>query len=240
MTTTKLAGTGGLSIPIFHIQSNGKVVEAPEPMILRHSVLESVFSVEELESLAVVKIIPDTQRNLSVREMSDLLHHRRFPDGTIRGIAFSSGDNFYFTDKPLKNQIIDFVATEPDAAFRYGSLLTSDCLKGTATLNDLRIKLVDFQNPEFSEFQTGDCHGKVAPWLAEQLGAEANTPFQFRLAWREQWAEGSENAPSFLSKGTLLVDAALTDDRGYDLILDRSSIKGIQKQGKRISNPIDS
>jgi hypothetical protein len=229
MTITKLAESGGLSIPIFRIDRHGKDVEASEPFILRRSILESAFSVDELRSLAIVNLNLDPTKNPSVEEMGELLKHREFPDGVKRGIAFSSNNNFYFTDTTLKRQIIDFVATEPDAAFRYGSLLTSDCFRGTATLNNLRIKLVDFQNPEFCELQTGDCHGKVAPWLAEQLGAEADTPFQFRLAWREQWAEGSENASSFLSKGTLLVDAALTTDRGYDLILDRSSIKGIQK-----------
>ncbi|MEP0820978.1 MULTISPECIES: hypothetical protein, partial [Trichocoleus] len=42
-------------------------------------------------------------------------------------------------------------------------------------------------------------------------------------------AYSSNNCCSFLSKGTLLPDAQLTDAEGYDIIMDCSSIKGIKK-----------
>lgn len=61
------------------------------------------------------------------------------------------------------------------------------------------------------------------------MGGKANRPFQFRFAWLENWADNPEQAKtSFLAKGTLLPNVAL-EAEGYDIILDRSSIKGIKK-----------
>ena len=122
----------------------------------------------------------------------------------------------------------DLFATEPDAACRYGSLLASDCLKGSGSFQKLRVRIVDYQNSEDVAYRTGDCHGKVSPWLAKQLGAKMDTPFQFWLAWRSAWTGEETKAPdiSFLAKGTLLVDKHLTKDQ---VILDRSSIKGLHK-----------
>ncbi|MEI2579064.1 hypothetical protein V5G28_009775 [Scytonema sp. PRP1] len=185
-----------------------------------------MFEPEELQSLLLVKI---DNRNPDANH----LRARDFADGTSRRLTFSSGNSYYFADDDLRKKIRRLFATEPDTACRYGSLLVSNCYKGSGTLENLRVKIVDFNDPEYDHYKTGDCHGKISPpQLARQLGGEQNCPFQFRFAWRRQWAKGSEeNCPrvSFLSKGTLLPDARLTEAEGYDIIMDRSSIKGIKK-----------
>ncbi|MBW4693862.1 MAG: hypothetical protein KME27_19130 [Lyngbya sp. HA4199-MV5] len=224
--TTRVIEGSGLSIPIFDgAHNNGKGRYLSEPEIIKNSLLEQMFEPEELQSLLLVKIDhrkPDANH----------LRARNFADGTSRRLTFSSGNSYYFADDDLRQKIRRLFATEPDTACRYGSLLVSNCYKGSDTLENLRVKIVDFDDPEYSHYKTGDCHGKISSQLARQLGGEQNCPFQFRFAWRKQWAEGSEeNCPrvSFLSKGTLLPDARLTEAEGYDIIMDRSSIKGIKK-----------
>ena len=234
MANTTIAASEGLKIPVFTMAQDGQVELAVEPFILRHSILEAAFSADELQSLAIAKLAltPEERQELKIQELGELLKHKLFPDGVVRGIAFSSGDTCYFTDKTLKHQIADLFKTEPDAACRYGSLLTSDCLNGTIPLEQIRMKLVDYTDPQDTAYRTGDCHGKISPQLAAQLGADPNAPFQFRFAWRTAWAtETDTDAPttSFLAKGTLLVDSSVTEAEGYDLILDRSSIKGVNK-----------
>jgi hypothetical protein len=224
--TTRVIEGSGLSIPIFDgAHNNGKGRYLLEPEIIKNSLLEQMFEPEELQSLLLVKI---DNRNPNANH----LRARNFADGTSRRLTFSSGNSYYFADDDLRKKIRRMFATAPDTACRYGSLLVSNCYKGSDTLENLRVKIVDFNDPEYSHYKTGDCHGKISPQLARQLGGEQNCPFQFRFAWRKQWAEGSEeNCPrvSFLSKGTLLPDARLTEAEGYDIIMDRSSIKGIKK-----------
>jgi len=224
--TTRVIEGSGLSIPIFdRAHNNGKGRYLSEPEIIKNSLLEQMFEPEELQSLLLVKI---DNRNPNANH----LRARNFADGTSRRLTFSSGNSYYFADDDLRKKIRRLFATEPDTACRYGSLLVSNCYKGSDTLENLRVKIVDFNDPEYSHYKTGDCHGKISPQLARQLGGEQNCPFQFRFAWRKQWAEGSEeNCPrvSFLSKGTLLPDVRLTEAEGYDIIMDRSSIKGIKK-----------
>ena len=122
-------------------------------------------------------------------------------------------------------------------------MLGSSCLEGKITIDSsrddspLRIKIVDSESSdpeekqEAQKYQTGDCHGKISPKLARALGGKGNRPFQFRLAWKKEWGIVGENNPStsFLAKGTFLPSKRLTEDNGYDIILDRSSIKGIAK-----------
>jgi hypothetical protein len=224
--TTRIIEGSGLSIPIFDgAHNNGKGRYLSEPEIIKNSLLEQMFEPEELQSLLLVKI---DNRNPDANH----LRRREFADGTQRRLAFSSGNSYYFADDDLRKKIRRLFATEPDAACRYGSLLVSNCYKGSDTLENLRVKIVDFNDPEYSRYKTGDCHGKISPQLVRHLGGEHNCPFQFRFAWMKRWAEGSEeNCPrvSFLSKGTLLPDAQLTDAEGYDIVMDRSSIKGIKK-----------
>ena len=224
--TTRVIEGSGLSIPIFDgAHNNGKGRYLSEPEIIKNSLLEQMFEPEELQSLLLVKI---DHRNPDANH----LRRRDFADGISRRLTFSSGNSYYFADADLRQKIRRLFATEPDTACRYGSLLVSNCYKGSDTLENLRVKIVDFNDPEYAHYKTGDCHGKISPQLARQLGGEQNCPFQFRFAWRKQWEEGSEeNCPrvSFLSKGTLLPDAQLTEAEGYDIIMDRSSIKGIKK-----------
>ena len=224
--TTRVIEGSGLSIPIFDgAYNSGKGRYLSEPEIIKNSLLEQMFEPEELQSLLLVKIDnrkPDANH----------LRRRDFADGTSRRLTFSSGNSYYFADDELRKKIRRLFATEPDTACRYGSLLVSNCYKGSDTLENLRVKIVDFNDPEYAHYKTGDCHGKISPQLARQLGGEQNCPFQFRFAWRKQWAEGNEEScpcVSFLSKGTLLPDARLTELEGYDIIMDRSSIKGIKK-----------
>ena len=224
--TTRVIEGSGLSIPIFDgAHNNGKGRYLSEPEIIKNSLLEQMFEPEEVQSLLLVKI---DNRNPDANH----LRARNFADGTSRRLTFSSGNSYYFANDDLRKKIRRLFATEPDTACRYGSLLVSNCYKGSGTLENLRVKIVDFNDPEYDHYKTGDCHGKISPQLARQLGGEQNCPFQFRFAWRRQWAERSEeNCPrvSFLSKGTLIPDARLTEVEGYDIIMDRSSIKGIKK-----------
>jgi hypothetical protein len=205
LTTRVIAGSG-LSIPIFDgAHNNGKGRYLSEPEIIKNSLLEQMFEPEELQSLLLVKI---DHRNPNANHLKE----RGFADGTQRRLAFSSGNSYYFANDDLRKKIRRLFATEPDAACRYGSLLVSNCYKGSDTLENLRVKIVDFNDPEYSRYKTGDCHGKISPQLVRHLGGEHNCPFQFRFAWMKRWAEGSEeNCP------------------GYDIVMDRSSIKGIKK-----------
>ena len=192
-----------------------------------NTILRQLFHKNDLESLVIVKM-PDRSEDAS------LLRSRTFEDGVKRDLAFSSGDTYYFADRNLRDKIGQFFESEPDTACRYGSLLSSNCYESVTRLPNVKVKIVDFTDPQYAEFKTGDCHGKASPRLAQELGATADKPFQFRFAWnKDRFDDGKGTAPepSFLAKGTLTVDAALTSDHEgeYDLILDRSSIKGIKK-----------
>ncbi|MFN6456092.1 MAG: hypothetical protein RM022_028395 [Nostoc sp. EfeVER01] len=224
--TTRVLEGSGLSIPIFDgSYNNGKGKYLSEPEIIKNSLLEQMFEAEDLQSLLLVKID-------SKNPDANHLRQRTFSDGIRRKLAFSSGNSYYFADDSLHKKIRRLFATEPDTACRYGSLLVSNCYKGSETFTGLRVKIVDFEDPQYAHYKTGDCHGKISPQLAKQLGGEGNCPFQFRFAWRSNWAEPDNSQcpkTSFLSKGTFLPDATLTDAEGYDIIIDRSSIKGIKK-----------
>ncbi|MBW4474961.1 MAG: hypothetical protein KME45_31965 [Stenomitos rutilans HA7619-LM2] len=230
METTRLESSG-LSIPTCYVTPEGDR-KWLEPQVVRHTLLEQLFAVDELKSLLLVKLDRDS---LDAKH----LKASRFEDGITRKLVFSSDKNFYFADQALAEKLTQFFATERDTACRYGSLLVSDCYKGITSLNDLNLKLVDYANPDHSSFKTHDCHGKISPQLFESLGFEGasrvhavspteNRPFQFRMAYDASQA-GQEAAPtiSFLAKGTLLVDPTLPPD--VDLVMDRSSIKGIRK-----------
>lgn len=224
--TTRVIEGSGLSIPIFDgSYNNGKGRYLSEPEIIKNSLLEQMFEPEDLQSLLLVKID-------SKNPDADHLRPRSFKDGIRRKLVFSSGNNYYFADNSLSKNISCLFTTEPDTACRYGSLLVSNCYKGSETFTGLRVKIVDFEDPQYADYKTGDCHGKISPQLAKQLGGERNCPLQFRFAWMKSWAEADNSQypkTSFLSKGTLLPDAKITDAEGYDIIMDRSSIKGIKK-----------
>ncbi|WP_234301124.1 hypothetical protein [Sphaerospermopsis aphanizomenoides] len=188
--TTKIIEGSGLSIPIFDgSYNNGKGRYLSEPEIIKNSLLAQIFEPEELKSLLLVKID-------SKNPDANHLKTRTFKDGIKRKLAFSSGDNYYFADDALRKKIRQLFATEPDTACRYGSLLVSNCYKGSETFTNLRVKIVDFTDPQYADYKTGDCHGKISPRLAKQLGGERNCPLQFRFAWMKSWVENIDKSES--------------------------------------------
>jgi hypothetical protein len=237
---TSLIEGEGLKIPVIDMSLGENRIYLSEPETIRDSMLELICTEDELESLVIVK--PD-KNNRDINQLDKI----DFGDRSKRHVIFSTGNNVYFGDSYLVDKIRqNFFATKVDHACRYGSLLTSSCLEGVVEIDDsndgqpIRVKIVDSQSSdpkqrqEAAQFYTGDCHGKISPQFARRLGAEHDRPFQFRFAWMQEWAAEKDelNTPntSFLAKGTFLPNAALTEKRSYDIILDRSSIKGIEKK----------
>ena len=150
--------------------------------------------------------------------------------GNCTEVLLASGGTVYMAEPKVAAQVRDrFFASQPDHCCRYGSLLVSSCTEGIANLEQpITVKIVDFEHESEMErkvakdLRVGDCHGKISPRLAKVLGGKENTPFQFRLA------NSSPNSPlpAFIAKGTVAIDNRRTENRGYDLVLDRSSIKG--------------
>ncbi|MEL6439150.1 MAG: hypothetical protein AAFQ80_07870 [Cyanobacteria bacterium J06621_8] len=153
--------------------------------------------------------------------------------GQNNQVLLASGNTVYFGNPETAKLVRDrFFGTQLDNCCRYGSLLVSSCREGIAELDQtVTVKVVDFEHSNEMErkvaadLRVGDCHGKISPRLAKILGGRENTPFQFRLANVSPLA----NLPPFIAKGTVAVDSRRTENRGYDLILDRSSIKGWSK-----------
>ncbi|WP_008318604.1 hypothetical protein [Leptolyngbya sp. PCC 6406] len=211
----------------FHLQKPATPEGDYGRMPVENAILGQLCTASELETLLLLKVNapepnPELFKPLKLATSGS-------GAGERRSLIFSSGQNHYFGGDALKAQIQNFFRSEPDAACRYGSLFTSNCYEGTARIQGLRFKLVDYTQPEAARFQSGDCHGKCSSALAAALNGSPERPFQFRLAWNRNWdVTESPDAPvSFIAKGTLAVEDDLVGD--YDLILDRSSIKGIHK-----------
>jgi hypothetical protein len=230
-----IATEEGLKIPVFDAaytdakgRNIGKFFNNPE--ILRHSILQAMFQPEELNSLMIVKL---DKSNPDPRQLRASIHDPE--DGIKRRMIFQSGNSYYFGDETLAKKIGDLFVTEKDTACRYGSLLVSTCMSGVSECDHLRIKIVDFTDPQYAKYRTGDCHGVISSDLLKSIGGEKNRASQFRFAWLRSWnSENIESTPqvSFLAKGTLRPDDNLLDSQGDkpQLILDRSSIKGINKK----------
>jgi hypothetical protein len=234
-----IATEEGLKIPVFDAaytdakgRNVGKFFNNPE--ILRHSILQAMFQPEELNSLIIVKL---DKSNPDPRQLRASIHDPE--DGIKRRMIFQSGNSYYFGNETLAKKIGDLFVTEKDTACRYGSLLVSTCMSGVSECDHLRIKIVDFTDPQYAKYRTGDCHGIISSELLKSIGGEKNRACQFRFAWLCSWnSENTESTPqvSFLAKGTLRPDDNLldsdTDSQGNkpQLILDRSSIKGINKK----------
>ena len=243
----------GLKIPVIdlNLAESGKYLSEPE--IIHDSLLELLAKKNNLSSLVIVRLDKERGQELKYEDPEaaekiylNQLDKVEFGDNIKRGVIFSSGKNVYFGNKELIEKIRHrFFETQPDHCCRYGSLLVSSCLQG-ATLFDssqdnppIKLKIVDSQSndpkerTEAADFFTGDCHGKISPRLAREVGASSQRPFQFRMAWMTAWNDGETKLDSpntsFLAKGTFLPNRSLTEDRGYDIVLDRSSIKGIAK-----------
>lgn len=239
MVTTTVTEEG-LKIPVFdaaYTDAKGRNVGQfyNNPEILRHSILQAMFEPEELQSLMIVKL---DKSNPDPRQLRASIHD---PEDSIkRRMIFQSGNSYYFGDETLAKKIGDLFITEKDTACRYGSLLVSTCMSGVSECGtNLRVKIVDFTDPQYAQYRTGDCHGVISSELLKSIGGEKNRASQFRFAWLRSWnAENLESTPqvSFLAKGTLRPDDyllhSLADSEGNQpqLILDRSSIKGINKK----------
>lgn len=242
----------GLKIPVIDLSlaESGKYLSEPET--INDSLLELLGEENDLSSLVIVKLDKNRGKQLQFENPSkaakvylNQLDKVEFGDNIKRGVIFSSGKSVYFGNKELIDNIRhQFFKTQPDHCCRYGSLLVSSCLEGAAIFDSskdnspIRLKIVDSQSDdpkereEAADYFTGDCHGKISPQLAREIGAKNKRPFQFRMAWMTDWNKAkSHSTPdiSFLAKGTFLPNQTLTKDRGYDIVLDRSSIKGIAK-----------
>ncbi|AFZ37982.1 hypothetical protein Sta7437_4520 (plasmid) [Stanieria cyanosphaera PCC 7437] len=243
----------GLKIPVIDLSlaESGRYLSEPEN--ITDSLLELLGESNDLSSLVIVKLERDRGKQLQFEDpkLAEQIYLNQldkvdFGDNIKRGIIFSSGKSVYFGNKELIDNIREqFFKTQPDHCCRYGSLLVSSCLQGAVLFDSskdnspIKLKIVDSQsnNPKEREaaadFFTGDCHGKISPHLAEEVGAKSKRPFQFRMAWMTGWnqneTKNSTPKTSFLAKGTFLPNRTLTEARGYDIILDRSSIKGIAK-----------
>ena len=202
------------------------------------------------ERIIAVKIDDDLLQATKDREYNEHLYYSQLGNlnlGNCTEVLLASGSTVYMTDPELATQVRDtffmpslmgetpktaqhrFFASQADHCCRYGSLLVSSCTKGIANLEQpITVKIVDFEHESEIErkvaknLRVGDCHGKISPRLAKMLGGKENTPFQFRLA---NYSPNSP-LPAFIAKGTVAIDSRRTENRGYDLVLDRSSIKG--------------
>jgi hypothetical protein len=185
---------------------------------------ERIIAVKVDESL--LRATGDSDYNLQA--YSDQLNHLSL--GNCTEVLLASGSTVYMSEPEVAGQVRDrFFASQPDHCCRYGSLLVSSCTPGIATFErPITVKIVDFNHESEMErkvakdLRVGDCHGKISPSLAKMLGGKENTPFQFRLA---NFSLDSP-LPAFIAKGTVAIDSRRTENRGYDLVLDRSSIKG--------------
>ncbi|WP_036488920.1 hypothetical protein [Myxosarcina sp. GI1] len=201
---------------------------------------------QDLGNCVLSQLVPDAQDKIvAVKVDDDLLRATGDRDynlqayfsqldrlnlGNCTEVLLASGGTVYMSEPEVAAQVRDrFFASQPDHCCRYGSLLVSSCTEGIANLDrPITVKIVDFEHENEMErkvakdLRVGDCHGKISPCLAKILGGKENTPFQFRLA------NSSPNSPlpAFIAKGTVAIDSRRTENRGYDLVLDRSSIKG--------------
>ncbi|MEZ2279343.1 MAG: hypothetical protein ACBR12_20775 [Microcoleus sp.] len=177
----------GLKIPVFDAaytdakgRNAGKFFNNPE--ILRHSILQAMFQPEELNSLMIVKL---DKSNPDPHQLRASIHDPE--DGIKRRMIFQSGKSYYFGDETLAKKIGDLFVTEKDTACRYGSLLVSTCMSGVSECDNLRVKIVDFTDPQYAKYRTGDCHGAISSDLLKSIGGEKNRASQFRFAWLRSW-----------------------------------------------------
>ena len=201
---------------------------------------------QDLGNCVLSQLVPDAEdKIIAVKVDDDLLRATQDPNynlqayfsqldrlnlGNCTEVLLASGGTVYMAEPEVAAQVRDrFFASQPDHCCRYGSLLVSSCTEGIANLDKpITVKIVDFEHESEMErkvakdLRVGDCHGKISPRLAKILGGKENTPFQFRLAN----SSPDSPLPAFIAKGTVAIDSRRTENRGYDLVLDRSSIKG--------------
>lgn len=204
---------------------------------------------QDLGNCLLSQLVPDVaERAIAVKIDDELLRATKDRDYNLQmyfdqlnnlnlenctEVLLASGGTVFMAQPEVVAQVRDrFFASQPDHCCRYGSLLVSSCKEGIVSLEQpITVKFVDLEHENEMErkiakdLRVGDCHGKISPRLAEMLGGKPDTPFQFRLA------NSSLNSPlpAFIAKGTVAVDQKRTSNRGYDLVLDRSSVKGWAK-----------
>ncbi|OLP17414.1 hypothetical protein BST81_16610 [Leptolyngbya sp. 'hensonii'] len=218
---------GNLVIPV--LDETG---EAQPEIVLRGTVLGELFDAKLLSSLAIVKL--DLKSETGPNERADLLNNMTFADGRQRIFVFNSGETLFFASPEVAPCFSQFFQTHPEAACTHGSLLTSNCYVRMQTLEQVRVRIVDYQQqPELA--MTHDCYGWCSPRIAHLMDNAGNRPFQFRLGYLQEWHarqrrrnQAAQPGTSFLAKGVFLSSPNL-ETTGCDLLLDRSSIKGIAK-----------
>ena len=204
---------------------------------------------QDLGNCLLSQLVPDVaERAIAVKIDDELLRATKDRDYNLQlyfdqlnnldlvnctEVLLASGGTVFMAEPEVVAQVRDrFFADQPDHCCRYGSLLVSSCKEGIASLEQpITVKIVDFEHENEMErkvakdLRVGDCHGKISPRLADRLGGKPDTPFQFRLANSSPHSP----LPAFIAKGTVAVDRKRTSNRGYDLVLDRSSVKGWAK-----------
>jgi hypothetical protein len=183
---------------------------------LHHSILEGCFGAENLSSLISVKLPCHL----------DVIKSQVFPDKIYREVAFSTGSQVYLLNQSDKQLVDQFFVEQPEKAIRYGSLLTSDCYKGVFSLQSVKVLITDFEKENYTTSDgssTNDCSGFISVSRCEAMEIDYHRVFQFRMAWCSHWGTSILDK-SFLAKGTLRAVRGL--GLNYDIVLDKSSIKG--------------
>jgi len=139
------------------------------PEILRYSILQAMFEPKELQSLMIVKLY---KSNPNPRQLRTSIHDPE--DGIKRRMIFQSGNSYYFGDETLAKKIGDLFVTEKNTACRYGSLLVSTCMSGVSECDHLRVKIVDFTDPQYAKYRTGDGQGVISSELIKSIGGDKN------------------------------------------------------------------
>ena len=216
-----------------------KMQQFSSPRKLENCLLSEIIEPEEVDDLLLVKIddsilntSPGDERTTEQRQQQYFSQLQDLPLNDKTEVVAASGSQVFFGTPEIASQVRDrFFGNQIDHCCRYGSLLFSSCNNSLDKIKDnLRVAVVDFESKDSKDrdfarkLETGDCHGKISSNLAKRLGGKSS--FQFRMAHL-----GGENneLPAFLAKGTFLIDDRKTSNQGYDLVLDRSSIKGYNK-----------
>jgi hypothetical protein len=203
---------------------------------LSNTLLSKLITPEQASQLTIVKIDDDKLKNgrdIEEKEANYAVQLDNLNLGNHSEVIASSGKSVYFGTPEIAAEIRDkFFATQLDHCCRYGSLLSSSC-QSMSVQNErpLTVRIVDSESQDpmeqkiVTDLETGDCHGKISTRLLQALGGKEKTPLQFRMAN----ASPNSPLPPFLAKGTFLPDDKKTTARGYDLIIDKTSIKGWAK-----------
>lgn len=163
---------------------------------------------------------------------ADLL---QFKEQGLR-LEFSSSDRFYFMDQALREKIFD----QPHFGAAYGSNLFTPC-KSFGERKNLSVLVVDATTgenggvmpPEEAIKLVGDGDGKIDVQLHENLGNQAQTPFQTRFGIKERRVGLDSNNDSKpinqvwqIGKGTFAPRELSTIGNGYDLVISTDQLKG--------------